>query len=161
MNDESVKVSCALLFDFDLAGFDEWLARMADCPVKRELIERRGKLVNRMKAANVVQYNAGDDESCTALKRDAEFLKTQWLALRKEAVTLPLVRKEKNRRANLSTGDERHALWRRIADDIRAKRPDLTSKSAIAGIVRKRLLDSDDPEHRRAALTVDAISRKI
>jgi len=161
MNYDSFKVSCALLFDFDLAGFDEWLARMDDCPVKHELIERREKLVRRLSDAKVIKYSMADDDSCPALKRDAEFLKTQWLALRKEAVALPLVRKEQNRRANLPTAEEQYARWNEIAAQIRRDKPHLKKKTDIARAVRAVLSRSHDPRDTEFIKSVRTIRGQI
>ena len=149
MNDESIRVICALLFDLDLAGFDEWLSEIDDCPAKRELTERRAKMVDRLKAAKQIEYNAVDDESCPALKRDAEFLKTQWLSLKKDAVALPLVKKEKARLANLPTAEEQYARWREIAADIRAAKPYIKGKAEIARRVRRFLVNSHDPRDKQ------------
>ena len=85
-------------------------------------------------------------------------------AAEQEAYQADLVKsasREHNRRANLPTANDRHALWKVMADEIRTDRPALTSNIAIAGLIEKRLLDSDDPERRHAAASPDTISRII
>lgn len=82
---------------------------------------------------------------------EAEALQTQ---------AIKAIAKEHNRRVNLPTAEERHAIWREVAEQVRQE-TGLKSKSAVAAAVYKRLLESDRKDYLKAVRSPDMISRKI
>ena len=132
------------------------LLEILQAATPRARIERIKKTVP--KQAEALQARLGEDGSA-----DNELLDDIATAEQAayQADMLQALKHEHNRRVNLPTAETRHELWRRMAGEIRAERPEIKSKSEIARIIQKRLLESSDPDQRSAALTADAISRVI
>jgi len=96
MNGDNVMITLALM-GFDLPAFDEWLDSLEDCPARRELQHRRDNLVERVTSGKVIKYNAADDDSQPAIKRELEFLTSRRREIQRDDVLLPMARRDHKR----------------------------------------------------------------
>ena len=90
---DSLEFMLAFVFDFDLAGFDEWLDGLPDGPLKDDMTARRARVLEIIESWDgPTKINRQDDESQATIKRHLEFMLTQWRMDKYRAVVVPLAK---------------------------------------------------------------------
>lgn len=92
MNRAAIEITL-IMFDFDLAGFDEWLDGLPDGPLKDDMTARRARVLAILESWDgPTKINLQDDESQTPIKLHIAEMRHQWRLSKYNAVVVPLAK---------------------------------------------------------------------
>ena len=161
MNYDALHITCCF-FGLDLYRFDEWLEQLPDGEFRRAMAQSRARVIEVIEGWDgPTKIDLQDDESQTLVKLHILEMRQQWRGYKRDAVTMPLVRKEQTRIRNLPTAEEKHQRWKEIAAEIRQAKPYIKSTLGIARLVRHRLVNSHDDRDTKFTGSIERIRKVI